>query len=403
VNIILEMQRAAICLVRHLEDFDFPHLEILRTREDDVAVQSGVVGVRDAKASATGGICAAVIVNKHVTNSWTLQANIVNPHATKQWTMRVITTDCEILILGPHCELPRRDVVWIFQREKKTLQAAVAFPLPTPRLPLQRREAAKDIPVRVQDERQRVRAPVAPPVKVSRAETVAASAPQKHKPLPAELVEERRQAREDQRVELAGAKLRWLNGSRRMSGQSDVADEPCQKVDEKHCQHRHNHHYHRRHEHICHVLYTSLKKSKFVINLLTAKYPFNKTNALLVGINSQPNCDLIFSFAFLSSCPRIPERSHLATTRQEINLLKTLNCRVCQWDSIVQWSRVSALFILINLAKLAVTLCTASANSKSNTSLGNTYTNDTGLDGKTVFTGSEHFHVSEIEVFEIAD
>jgi hypothetical protein len=43
------------------------------------------------------------------------------------------------------------------------------------------------------------------------------------------------------------------------------------------------------------------------------------------------------------------------------------------------------------------------ANTGSDTlSFGNIYTNDTGLDGKTVFTGSEHFQVKEIEVFEIS-
>jgi hypothetical protein len=34
---------------------------------------------------------------------------------------------------------------------------------------------------------------------------------------------------------------------------------------------------------------------------------------------------------------------------------------------------------------------------------GNTYTNDTGLDAKTFFTGSSKFQVKEIEVFEIPD
>jgi hypothetical protein len=38
----------------------------------------------------------------------------------------------------------------------------------------------------------------------------------------------------------------------------------------------------------------------------------------------------------------------------------------------------------------------------SRTSLGNSYINDTGLDGGIVFTGSEYFQVTEIEVFEIA-
>jgi hypothetical protein len=34
---------------------------------------------------------------------------------------------------------------------------------------------------------------------------------------------------------------------------------------------------------------------------------------------------------------------------------------------------------------------------------GHTYTNDTGLDGDTVFTGSQDFQVKEIEVFDITD
>jgi hypothetical protein len=42
-------------------------------------------------------------------------------------------------------------------------------------------------------------------------------------------------------------------------------------------------------------------------------------------------------------------------------------------------------------------------NIRSYTYLGLTYTNDTGLDGKTVFTGSMYFQVKEIEVFEITD
>jgi hypothetical protein len=41
------------------------------------------------------------------------------------------------------------------------------------------------------------------------------------------------------------------------------------------------------------------------------------------------------------------------------------------------------------------------ANTRSSTSLGISYTNDTGLDARVVFTGSENFRVKEIEVFEI--
>jgi hypothetical protein len=43
------------------------------------------------------------------------------------------------------------------------------------------------------------------------------------------------------------------------------------------------------------------------------------------------------------------------------------------------------------------------ANTYSYTRLDTCYTNDTGLDGEVVFTGSYHFQVKEIEVFEIAD
>jgi hypothetical protein len=43
--------------------------------------------------------------------------------------------------------------------------------------------------------------------------------------------------------------------------------------------------------------------------------------------------------------------------------------------------------------------CNAKTNSA--TSLGNGYTNDTGVDGETFFTGSYQFQVKEIEVFEI--
>jgi hypothetical protein len=41
------------------------------------------------------------------------------------------------------------------------------------------------------------------------------------------------------------------------------------------------------------------------------------------------------------------------------------------------------------------------ANTDSSTSLGHAYTNDTGLDEETVFTGSFNFQVKEIEVFEV--
>jgi hypothetical protein len=43
------------------------------------------------------------------------------------------------------------------------------------------------------------------------------------------------------------------------------------------------------------------------------------------------------------------------------------------------------------------------ANTLSRTSLGLTYTNDTGLNNDIVFTGSYSFQVKEIEVFEITE
>jgi hypothetical protein len=42
-------------------------------------------------------------------------------------------------------------------------------------------------------------------------------------------------------------------------------------------------------------------------------------------------------------------------------------------------------------------------NTNSCTSLGGTYTNDTGLRNNIVFTGSNRFQVKEIEVFEITE
>jgi hypothetical protein len=46
--------------------------------------------------------------------------------------------------------------------------------------------------------------------------------------------------------------------------------------------------------------------------------------------------------------------------------------------------------------------CNANTHSHS-FGFGRTYANDTGLNGRTFFSGSEHFRVKEIEVFEITD
>jgi hypothetical protein len=63
---------AMCCLGCNLEDLDFCGLEIFRTRENNFAVQSGVVGVRDAKGSGTIDVCVAVIRNTNPTiKSWT--------------------------------------------------------------------------------------------------------------------------------------------------------------------------------------------------------------------------------------------------------------------------------------------------------------------------------------------
>jgi hypothetical protein len=54
------------CLFCDLEDFDFLHLELARTGENRLPVQSGVVGVSVAKGSPTAGGCVAVIENANV-------------------------------------------------------------------------------------------------------------------------------------------------------------------------------------------------------------------------------------------------------------------------------------------------------------------------------------------------
>jgi hypothetical protein len=72
-------------------------LETPQTRENDFPVQSGVVGVRDAKGSGTVGVCVAVIKNRNVT-------------ATKAWTSFWVTTDSLVLLLGLQRKSPRRDV-----------------------------------------------------------------------------------------------------------------------------------------------------------------------------------------------------------------------------------------------------------------------------------------------------
>jgi hypothetical protein len=98
------------CLVCDLEDFDFFNLEIPPTREKDNLIQSGVIRVSDAKASATVNICVAVIGNSNV---------------IKVWTSFGITNDCPILHFVLQRKSPRPDIVRILQRENKTPQTVI--------------------------------------------------------------------------------------------------------------------------------------------------------------------------------------------------------------------------------------------------------------------------------------
>jgi hypothetical protein len=172
------------CLVCDLEDFDVFDLEFPRTRENDKLVQFGVVGVRAAKGSVTVGVCAAVIGNSH---------------SIKVWTPFGITRDCLVLLFRLQRKSPRRDVVRILQREKKTLLTVIRLyavilvpPLPVPhwRFPLHRSEAAEDIPFRVQNHSQSVCVTVTSAVKVFRRKPIATSPPQKFKMLSPELCED---------------------------------------------------------------------------------------------------------------------------------------------------------------------------------------------------------------------
>jgi hypothetical protein len=70
-------------LLCDFENFNFFDLEILRTRENDVIVQAGVVRLSVAKESGTEGVCVALIGN-----------NNVRRRTTKVWTGFEITIDC---------------------------------------------------------------------------------------------------------------------------------------------------------------------------------------------------------------------------------------------------------------------------------------------------------------------
>jgi hypothetical protein len=117
---ILNTQRVCLkgCLVCNLEDFDFFDLEIVRTRENDILFQSGVVGVTSAKLSVTVGVCVAIVENTDVTTT---------PEA---WTESGNTPDCLVLPFDLQRKSLRRDAVRILQRENKTLLTVIRLKLP---------------------------------------------------------------------------------------------------------------------------------------------------------------------------------------------------------------------------------------------------------------------------------
>jgi hypothetical protein len=86
-------------------------VEILRTRENDMRLQSGVVGLMIAKENVALGACFAVIGNSNPT--------------TKPWTVSGITTDGVLLLFSHQRKSRRRDVVRILQRDKETLQTVI--------------------------------------------------------------------------------------------------------------------------------------------------------------------------------------------------------------------------------------------------------------------------------------
>jgi hypothetical protein len=65
-------------------------------------------------------------------------------------------------------------------------------------MPRKRRKPTENVPLRVLNQRNRARVAVAAPVKVARAESIAAAVPQQRKAFPAELSEELPKVRNDQ-------------------------------------------------------------------------------------------------------------------------------------------------------------------------------------------------------------
>jgi hypothetical protein len=118
---------------------------------------------------------------------------------TKIWNAPGITPDSHLLPFGLQHKLPRANVVWIGESEKKTCQAVVACPIRPQRwIWRDGREAAKHISTNILNQRDCVRVAVASTVKVASAETVATSSPQKSPSFGAEFIEQWRNASDDQ-------------------------------------------------------------------------------------------------------------------------------------------------------------------------------------------------------------
>jgi hypothetical protein len=127
-----------------------------RTRENDFPVQFGVVDVRLAKGS--GSVYVAVIGNINVRTSFT-------PSSTKKWTSIETTPNSLMLLFSLQWKFPRREVVRILQREKKTLLTVIRFgegvfepgiPTSHSEFPLHRSETSENVPFRVENHCQSV-------------------------------------------------------------------------------------------------------------------------------------------------------------------------------------------------------------------------------------------------------
>jgi hypothetical protein len=150
---------------------------------------------RKSGAVPVVSVCAAIIQNSNV---------------TKARIAFGITSDCSVLLFPLQRKIPRRDFVWILQRENKTFQTVIRFqtigivpelPVLHPRFPLHRRKPAENMPFHVQNRSQSVCVTLTSAVKVLCFETIATATPQKNKPLVPEVCKDRRKLCNDVRIE----------------------------------------------------------------------------------------------------------------------------------------------------------------------------------------------------------